>query len=40
MDDVLEVILDAMNTVDGYKNSMDFIVNKIHKIKYKREYKR
>ena len=40
MDDLLEVILDALNTVNGKKNSLNFIANKIHRIKYRREYKR
>ena len=40
MDDVLEVIIDAMNTVNGNKNSGEFIQNLIWSIKYKRELKR
>lgn len=40
MDDVLEVIIDAMNTVNGQKNSADLIRSKMHKIKYRNELKR
>ena len=40
MNDFLEIIIEAMNTVNGVKDSAVVIKEKMHKIKYKRELKR
>lgn len=40
MDDLLEVLIDAMQTVNGKKDSAEVIIKKMHSIKYRREYKR
>jgi len=40
MDDLLELLIHTINTVDGSKNSADLIKKRIHSIKYHDEYKR
>ena len=40
MDDLLELIIDEIHTVNGSKDSAIPIRRKIHKIKFRQEYKR
>jgi len=40
MDDLLELLIDSLDTVDGCRNSAIPIKQKIHDIKFKREHKR
>ena len=35
MDDLIKILVHSLNTVDGNKNSADFIRNKIERIKRK-----
>ena len=40
MNDLLELLIDAMDTVNGAKDSAKIIKKKMHKYKFKRELKR
>ena len=40
MDDVLELLIEALDTVDGQRNSAHHIRHYIHKKKYKCELRR